>query len=312
MNQLDPDVVGLLEEFARAGRPPLSTLTPDEARANSRGLAALRGDPVPVAGVENTFCPGPAGAIPVRVYRPSGEGPFPVLVYYHGGGWVLCDLDTHDNACRTLCAAAQCVAVSVDYRLAPEHKFPAAFDDSYAAFEWVAANAARLGADPARMALGGDSAGGNLAAAVALSARDRQGPPINRQLLIYPITTVVSFDTPSYTEFAKGYYLEKVGMEWFRDQYLTTSEDAADPRVSPLEVRDLGGLPPAQIVTAGFDPLRDEGAAYARRLEQAGVAVDYTCYKDTIHGFATLTGALPGAKKALAEIAEQLGRALRS
>ncbi len=312
MNQLDPDVVGLLERFARAGRPPLNTLTPEEARANSRALVELRGDPVPVADVKNTSFPGPVREIAVRVYRPAREGPFPVLVYYHGGGWVLCDLDTHDNACRTLCMGAQCLTVSVDYRLAPKHKFPAAFDDSYAAFEWVAANAARLGADPARMALGGDSAGGNLAAAVALSARDRQGPAISRQLLIYPIMTVTSFDTPSYTEFAKGYYLEKAGMEWFRDHYLAAPEDAADPRVSPLAVADLGGLPPAQIVTAGFDPLRDEGAAYARRREQAGGAVDYTCYKDTIHGFATLTGALPGAKKALGEIAEQLGRALRS
>ncbi len=270
MNQLDPDVVRLLEQLARAGRPPLNTLTPDEARANSRALVELRGDPVPVAAVENTSFPGPAGEIAVRVYHPAGEGPFPLLVYYHGGGWVLCDLDTHDNTCRTLCRGAQCVTVSVDYRLAPENKFPAAFDDSYAAFEWAAAKAARLGADPDRLVLAGDSAGGNLAAAVALAARNRQGPSISRQLLIYPITTVASLDTPSYTQFAKGHYLEKAGMEWFRDHYLTAPEDAADPRVSPLEVADLGGLPPAQIVTAGFDPLRDEGAAYARRLEQAG------------------------------------------
>ncbi len=310
VNRLDPDVVGLLEQFARAGRPPLNTLTPYEARANARALVELRGDPVPVAAVENTSFPGPAGEISIRVYRPPGEGPFPLLVYYHGGGWVVCDLDTHDNACRTLCAGAQCVTVSVDYRLAPEHKFPAAFDDSYAAVEWAAANAAGLGADAERLAVGGDSAGGNLAAAAALAARHRRGPPIRRQLLIYPITTVASLDTPSYTEFAKGYFLEKAGMEWFRDHYLTGPGDAADPRVSPLEVEDVSDLPAAQIITAGFDPLRDEGAAYARRLEQAGVAVDYTCYADTIHGFANMTGALPGAKKALTEIAEQLSRAL--
>lgn len=211
MSQLDPDVVRLLDQFARAGRPPLNTLTPDQARANARALVELRGAPVPVASVENTSFPGPAGDIPVRVYRPAAEGPFPLLIYYHGGGWVICDLDTHDNTCRTLCAGARCVTISVDYRLAPEHKFPAAFDDSYAAVEWAAANAARLGADPARLAVGGDSAGGNLAAAVALSARDGRGPAISRQLLIYPITTVASLDTPSYTQFAKGHHLERCG-----------------------------------------------------------------------------------------------------
>ncbi|MBG98760.1 MAG: hypothetical protein CMN58_00265 [Solibacterales bacterium] len=310
VHKLDPDVERLLHRFVLAGRPSLHTLTPEQARANTRALMDLRGNSVAVGSVENTMLPGPAGKIPIRIYRPAGKGPFPLLIYYHGGGWVLCDLDTHDNTCRIFCALAQCVTVSVDYRLAPEHKFPAAVDDCYAALEYLAKDAIQMGADPLRLAVGGDSAGGNLAAVVAQLARDRGGPVLSHQLLLYPIMDTLSFNTMSYKKFAKGYFLEKAGMEWFCEHYLNDPSDAADPRTSPLLSKDLTRLPAAQIATAGFDPLRDEGAAYARRLKEAGIPVDYICYGEIIHGFAGMVGVIPSAKKAMAEIAERLRQAL--
>ena len=247
----------------------------------------------------------PGGEIPLRVYTPAGAGPFPLLVYFHGGGWVIGSIETHDAICRTLTNAAGCVTVSVDYRLAPEHTFPAAIDDAYAATEWTAANAAELGGTSSAIAVGGDSAGGNLAAVVAQMARDRDGPALAYQVLVYPITDCV-FDRPSYAADATGYLLTKETMAWFWDHYVPDEADRTNPLVSPLRAKDLSGLPPALIITAEFDPLRDEGEAYASRLRDAGVAVDTNRYDNMTHGFIQMGGMLEEARAALAEAASGL------
>ena len=226
------------------------------------------------------------------------------MVYFHGGGWVVCDLDTHDVVCRAIARRAEAVVVSVDYRLAPDHKFPAAVTDAYAATEWVAANAERLGIDPTRISVGGDSAGGNLATVVSLMSREKNGPSIALQALVYPVTDLSSFETPSYREFAEGHHLSRVQMEWFRGHYLASPEDCGNPYASPLLARDLSGLPPALIITAECDPLRDEGEAYAKRLEEAGVTVTCTRYPGMIHPFFSLPGAIPQALDAIQQVAD--------
>jgi acetyl esterase len=245
--------------------------------------------------------PGPGGEIPVRIYRPSDDDRLPALVYFHGGGWVLGNLDSHDATCRLLTNGAQCVVISVDYRLAPEHKFPAAADDAYAATTWVAENAAPLGIDPRRIAVGGDSAGGNLAAAVTLMAKEQGEPSIAYQVLIYPVTNH-SFDTTSYETNAEGYMLTRRSMIWFWNHYLAEPADGQNAYASPLQADDLGGLPPALVITAEFDPLRDEGAAYAERLKQAGVPVKYTDYPGMIHGFFGMSLMLDTAKQAVSDV----------
>ena len=265
--------------------------------------------PPPVAKVVDRSIPGPAGAIPVRVYTPEGERPFPVLVYFHGGGFVLCDLDTHDRTCRSLANAAGAVVVSVDYRLAPEHRFPAAPEDCYAATQWVARSGTELGADPARIAVGGDSAGGNLAAAVALMARDRGGPALRFQLLIYPVTDF-DFGTASYRENAEGYFLTTDMMKWFWSQYLADPAAGAHAYASPLRASELAGVPSALCITAEYDPLRDEGEAYARRLREAGVAAALSRYDGMFHGFFGMDAQLDAAKRAIAEAGEALRKAL--
>jgi acetyl esterase len=226
------------------------------------------------------------------------------MVYFHGGGWVICDLDTHHVVCSAIAHRAGAVVVSVDYRLAPEHKFPAAVVDAYAATQWVFANAGRLSIDPARISVGGDSAGGNLAAVMCLKTRDENGPPIALQVLIYPVTDLSSMATASYLEFAEGYQLTKSLMEWFRDLYLGDPSAARDPYASPLLAADLHGLPPALILTAECDPLRDEGEAYGKRLADAGAAVTCTRYAGMIHPFVSLSGAIPRALDALQQVAE--------
>jgi len=239
---------------------------------------------VDVESVEDQKIPGPHGDIPIRIYRPSNEIDLPVLVYYHGGGWVIGDLETHDSVCRNLSKAADIVVVSVDYRLAPEHKFPIPFDDCYTATQWVVENAEALKIDGKRLAVGGDSAGGNLAAAITLKARDEGGPSIKYQLLIYPATDG-SQDTQSKIDFKEGYLLSKHDMEFFGSAYISNESDYLNPLISPLLASDHTKLPPAFVFTAGFDPLRDEGKAYADKLKSAGVAVDYKNYEGTIHGF---------------------------
>ena len=301
--KLDPVVRLFLEQIASLNAPRLETLPPVEAR--KAALAGTAGGMAePMASVENLRIPGPEGEIPIRIYTPEAEWPRPAMVYFHGGGWVVCDLDTHDVVCRAIARRAAAVVVAVDYRLAPEHKFPSAVTDAYAATGWVAANAERLGIDPKRISVGGDSAGGNLATVVSLIARDNSGPALALQALVYPVTDLSTFETPSYSEFADNHYLTRGQMEWFRDNYLTGPEDGSHPHASPLLAGDLRGLPPALIITAECDTLRDEGEAYARRLEDAGVAVTCTRYAGMIHPFFSLSGAIPRALDAIQQVAD--------
>jgi acetyl esterase len=308
--KLDLTVRLLLEAIRAEGGPPLETLPPAEARrVAAESLKPVEGAAEPVRSVENLRIPGPEGDIPIRIYTPDSPATRPAMVYFHGGGWVVCDLDTHDVVCRAIARRAGAVVIAVDYRLAPEHKFPAAVVDCYAATVWVAANADRLGVDRNRIAVGGDSAGGNLGAVVSLKSRDENGPAIALQAMVYPVTDLSSFATPSYQEFADGYQLTKAEMEWFRDHYLRSAEDASHPYASPLLEKDLRGLPPALIITAECDPLRDEGEAYAKRLAGAGVPVTSTRYAGMIHPFFSLSGAIPQALDAIQQVADSVASA---
>ncbi len=304
---LHPKSKELLDQLAAAGMPPIGSLPPADTREAFKGISAFNGPPVPMARVEERSIPGPAGEIPLRVYTPTSGSSFPVIVYLHGGGWVIGDFETHDGICRHLAKEASAVVVAVGYRLAPEHKFPAAPEDCYAATAWVAAHAAEIGGDPSRIVVGGDSAGGNLTAAVCLMARDRKGPKIAYQLLIYPVTDH-SVETASYRENANGYLLEKSSMVWFWDHYLNEAKDGQNPYASPLRANDLKGLPPAYLITAEFDPLRDEGEAYGKRLEDAGVPVRMKRYDGLIHGFAMMTGFFDQAR----EFARDAAAAIRA
>jgi acetyl esterase len=311
---LDPEVHNVLELVLKAGRPPYNQLTPKEARQLFRETRPASTPEAPAIGpVKDLAAEGPLGSIPLRLYRPAGvdaAARLPVLVYFHGGGWVIGDLDTHDTLCRQLTAEAGVSVVSVDYRLAPEHKFPAAVDDSWAATRWVFAHAAELGVDGGRLAVGGDSAGGNLAAVVALLARDGGGPAIRLQVLLYPVTDT-NTETDSYRANAEGFLLTRESMRWFFDHYVRGEADAADWRLSPLRAPSLAGVAPALVVTAGFDPLRDEGEAYARRLREAGVRVDAVCYGGMIHGFAPMGRLIRTGNRAVSLVAGTLRHELR-
>jgi len=302
----------VLDRIARANLPPYRALGADGARTLYRETrGALAAPPPEVARVANLRAPGPAGDIPVRLYRPLGAAAadrLPALVYFHGGGWTIGDLDTHDVVCRTLADLAPCAVVSVDYRLAPEHKFPAAVDDAIAATRWVARAGSELGIDGGRIAVGGDSAGGNLAAVAALLARDEGGPRLALQTLIYPATDMAA-DTASHLRYAEGHLLTREAILWFRANYLRDAADEADWRASPLKAADLSRLPPAYVITAGFDPLVDEGRAYADRLAAAGVPVTYECFEGMVHGFVTMGGAIAAARHALGRCAQGLRRA---
>ncbi len=296
---IDPQAKMILDQVESMGMPALHELPVAEARQSMTAMAAMQGEPEPIAAAENRKIPGPAGEIPVRIYTPAGAAPLPGLVYYHGGGWVLGDLETHDGVCRSLANAAGCVVVSVDYRLAPENKFPAAAEDCYAAARWVAENAASIGVDPRRIAVGGDSAGGNLTAVVALMARDRGTPSLVYQLLIYPVTDT-SLETASYRENADGYMLTRDGMRWFWGHYIG-DDDRCNPYAAPLRAESLSGLPPALVITAEFDPLRDEGEAYARRLREAGVSAKLKRYDGMIHGFFGMGAFIDRAREAVGD-----------
>jgi acetyl esterase len=282
--------------------------TVEQARAeNLEGVPVVSGPARPMARVEALTIPGPGGEIPARLYVALGvpRPPQPLLVYYHGGGWVIGDLETHDGVCRFLAEHSGCRVLSVGYRLAPEHPFPAAVEDAAAAFGWAAENAAELGADPARIAVGGDSAGGNLSAGVCLQARETGGPQPAMQLLLYPATDVVG-EQASRETFAKGFLLTRNDMQWFEDHYLPDGCDPDDQRASIMRAQDVSNLPPAYVATAGFDPLRDEGEIYAARMREAGVQVALRRYSGMIHGFANLTAICPNARDAMFEVSGAL------
>lgn len=279
---LAPEYRSFLEQLAQVPGPPIYELTPSDARAAYR-LMRPRDEQLSVAAVNELTAAGPAGSIPLRVYRPEGDGPFAMLVNFHGGGWVIGDLDTADTVCRNLCRTAGCLVVSVDYRLAPEHPYPAAIDDAFAATCWLAENAEALGGN-GRLAVSGESAGGNLAAAVCLRARDEGGPSIDFQLLFYPVTDA-DFSRPSYEENRSGYLLETATMAWFWNHYAPDTSRRVEAYASPLRADDLGRLPPALILTAEFDPLRDEGNAFAEALNTAGTPAELICCPGLIHEF---------------------------
>lgn len=312
---LDKEAEAFLAAVKAANRPEYSVIGAEGARQlykETRG--AVTPEAPEMSEIDNIAAPGPHGPIPLRYYRPAGvdkKEPIPVLVFYHGGGWVIGDLDTHDVACRLLSNEARCAVVSVDYRMGPEHKFPAAVEDAYSAAHWVAGEAAALRIDPEKLAVGGDSAGGNLAAVVALMARgklkdgDKTAPKISYQLLIYPATDM-AMTTESHKTFASDHLLTRNAMDWFQEQYLNGPEDRDDWRASPLRAKSLAGLPPAYVLVAGNDPLRDEGEAYADALKKAGVPVVFREFPGQIHGFVVLGKIMPQAGQAIAEMGTAL------
>ena len=307
---LDPQARAVLDQMAETGGPPINELQVDEARQASAALAAMQGLPEPVGSVEDRTLLGPGGGLQVRIYMPFGEGPFPVLMYFHGGGWVIGDIESSDGLCRILTNVAGCIVVSVDYRLAPEHPFPAAAEDAYHATLWAATNASSFGGDPSRIAVCGDSAGGNLAAVVAQIARDRGKPAICFQLLIYPVTDAAC-DTPSYSENAEGYFLTREAMQWFWNHYVRNDADRDHAYASPLRASNLAGLPAALVITAEFDPLRDEGESYAERMRAAGTPVQLTRYDGMIHGFFAMSAIIDQGRKAIQQSAAALRTAFK-
>ena len=301
---LDPQAQAVMDAVAALGFPANHTVSPEEARANGRARPRAVGPAV--ARVEDRTIPGPDNTgLPVRIYTPEGAGPFPVLVWFHGGGWVVGDLDSADATSRNLTVGGQCVVISVDYRLAPDTKFPGPAEDCYSATQWAAGNAAALNADTSRLAVGGDSAGGNLAAAVCLMARDRGGLSVGFQLLVYPVTDR-NYNTGSYIDNADGYQLSRDGMIWYWDHYLASDADASNPYAAPLQAADLSGLPPALVITAEYDPLRDEGEAFARALASAGVPTTCTRYDGMIHGFFGMAAAVDKGRQAVDQASEIL------
>lgn len=305
---LDPQSQRLLNILNQAGVWEFGDATPAEVRAR---LAAGPLPAGPEVQVRQGRVAGAESELDARFYRPSGaEGPLPTLIYVHGGGFVLGDLDGHDNVCRQLCADSGCGVISLDYRLAPDAKFPAAPEDCYAATCFIHRHAAELGVDASRLAIGGDSAGGNLSAVTTQLVRDRGGASLAFQLLLYPAVDFREFDTPSHEQNARGYFLTRAAMEWFRGHYLRDEADRRHPMASPLLATDLRGLPPAFVVTAEYDPLRDEGEAYARALEAAGVPTTLTRFDGTIHGFASFYAFIDAGREALRHSADALRAAL--
>ena len=309
---LDPAIQELFRRMPFLADYPMWEKTPADARQEFKALCELA-DPkdVPIGKIEDFQADGPAGPIPLRVFTPvaAGGAALPVIVYYHGGGFVLGDLDCYGTLCRMLANASGCRVAAVDYRLAPEHPFPAGVEDSFAALKWIEANAPKLGVDATRIAVAGDSAGANLAAVMCLLAKGAKGnPAIGFQLLIYPPTIVGGMSDGR--RFGSGYFLDGRTIDWFQRHYLPEDADPADPRISPLAAADVSGLPPAYIVTAGYDPLRDEGAAYAAKLKEAGVAVAYVDYPTMIHGFFSMLALIPLASEAVAAAAAAVKQGL--
>ena len=299
MPELHPQIREVLRVMAEAGLRPIEEMTPAEAREQMEATARARqAEPLAVAKIEERMIPGPAGEIRLRLYWPPAAAPVPAIVYYHGGGHVIGSLDTHDFVARNLCGGAGALVASVDYRMGPEHKFPAAVEDSFAALQWVYANTASLGADPGRIGVHGDSAGGNLAAVVALLARDAGGPPLRLQSLVYPVTDY-TMSGDSYGRYATGYgILTRDTMVWFRNHYLRTPEDANDWRASPLKAQSFAGVAPAIVTTAECDVLHDDGERYAEALRRAGVPVEYREFPGMIHAFFGMAPAVDDAMNA--------------
>jgi acetyl esterase len=298
---LHPQAQMVMDFLATTGFSFSGDLSPEELRA--LGGAAVP-SPIELPSIVDRTIPGPAGEIPVRIYRPSEAEGLPVTVFFHGGGWVIGNLDSHDHVCRVLASKAECVVVAVDYRLAPEAKFPAAADDAVAALEWVVDHADELGVDADRVAVAGDSAGGNLAAVVAVHARDSDRVELVQQVLIYPVTDG-SCDRPSMTENAEGYFLTRDGMEWFHGHYANDDSDRRHPRYSPIEA-DLRGVAPAVVVTAEYDPLRDQGRAFAEALTEAGVTAEYHEFDGMFHGFFSMDAGIDAAGDAQDRVAAAL------
>ena len=312
MQPLDPQVQAVVDEVNAVEAKSLWDRPIAEVRADFDALVRGLGAPGPQVGrVENRRIPGPHGPIPVRIYWPEGsdnEKPLPVLINFHGSGYVVLGLDTHDNACRALCKGAECIVVAVDYRKAPENTFPNPTDDAWASTRWVAKNCAEFGGDPKRIAVAGDSAGGCLAAVVAQRAKAEGGPPLMFQLLVYPVTDTRE-DTASYRTYAEGYLLTAEIMRWFFDCYFNNEAERATITAAPIRAKDLSGLPPALVMTASHDPLYDEGVAYAEKLRKVGVPTEYINYQGHIHGFWTATGRFDVAAKAHAAAVAALRRA---
>ncbi|WP_321908072.1 alpha/beta hydrolase [Burkholderia cepacia] len=309
---LDPHLAAVLQTLAAGGRKPLHECTIQEARDGYRALTSGTLTPdqvVPVASVEDAVVDGGSGPLEARIYRPDGTGPFPTVVYFHGGGFVIGDLDTHDNMCRELCRDSQAVVLSVAYRLAPEHPFPAAVDDALAATKWVFAHAAELGGTD-RVAIAGDSAGGNLAAVVAQQLH-AQGKSLAAQFLIYPAVDRINANYPSVSENGRGYFLERDTLQWFVGHYAAANRDSTDPRLFPMQASSLAGLPPAVIVTAEFDPLRDEGEAYGAALRAAGVNADIIRCDGMIHAFFDMGRWSPAAHAFIQKSIQRFGSVVR-
>ncbi len=302
---IDRQVQVLLDQMAEQPGVAIQSLSPGEARAQMELATKVLGPGPSIAIIEDRHVPGPGGMLRIRIISPGGDQLRPGLVYFHGGGWVIGSIETHDALCRSLAHEAGVVVVSVDYRLAPENPYPAAVDDAYEALVWVAAHAAELGIDASRIAVGGDSAGGNLAAVCALRARDRGTPSLAFQLLIYPITDC-DLDTRSYLQNAQGYMLTRDAMAWFWNHYVPDPASRLEPNASPLRAPDLSGLPPALVISAEYDPLCDEAEAYASRLAEAGVSVKLTRYNGMIHGFLRRHNFLDQGRVALHEASEAL------
>lgn len=301
---LHPQARTVLDFIEAEGGRGFEEVSVAEARESFRKMSLQMNHQEQVASVSDYVMEGDKKEITLRVYKPVTTDNLPVLVYYHGGGWVIGDLDTHDALCRSLANESGCAVVSVDYSLAPEYKFPTAVEDAYLSVKWVFENAGKIGIDPEKIAVGGDSAGGNLAAVVCHLAKQRRMPEILFQLLIYPST---GFElTRSYEQFGEGYFLTKGTMKWFREQYLNGAEDTKNPLAAPMLIEDVSDLPPAMVITAEYDPLVDGGAAYAEKLKNAGVETKYACYEGMIHGFVSMAAVLDDGKRAISDMAAEL------
>lgn len=306
---LDPQAEKLLRALKEMGRQPMETMTPAEARVAARAFKDLGGEPESVASVDHRFIPGPTADLPVRIYTPTdhGDAPLPALIYFHGSGWVILNIEICDSFSRALANRSGCLVVAVNYQKAPEHKFPVPFEDCYAATRWVFDNSRSLGIDPARIGIIGDSAGGNLAAAVTLRARDEDGPRLAYQVLVYPAVQY-GWDTPSAVANAEGYLLQRATMQYYWTHYVNDPRDADNPYCSPLKAPDHSRLPPALIVSAEYDPLCDDGRNYAAKLNAAGVPVTFRLYQGMIHGFLWMSGVMDQSRA----LVDEIGREARS